>query len=113
VVATDNLSAPCRSSESETQKGVIQEEALESIRKYPDRMLLMVYPPLGPLCSRVLEAYRRDAFIYIGEGLAGVNADEAFFCELRRNWNIRKVVELPPWIDSYEKAYFLERRKET
>lgn len=111
VVATDNLSAPSRPASEAPRKGVIKEDAVESTRKHRNRVLLMVYPPPGPLCNQVLEAYEGDNLIYVGEGLSGINADEAFFCAVRLNWNIRKVVELPTLADSYEKAFFLERIK--
>eukprot|EP00397_Hematodinium_sp_SG-2012_P047645 GEMP01054278.1.p1 GENE.GEMP01054278.1~~GEMP01054278.1.p1 ORF type:complete len:239 (+),score=57.54 GEMP01054278.1:19-735(+) len=109
VVATDNMTALSRS--KEPRKGVIKEEAFASIKKYPERLLLMVYPPPGPLCSDLLAAYQGDELIYVGEGLGGVNGDDDFFCEIRQRWNIRKVVELPTMVDSYEKAFFLERIK--
>ncbi|KAL7473219.1 hypothetical protein ACHAXS_013635 [Conticribra weissflogii] len=59
---------------------------VDAVRGYParGRVLLLVYPPPGPMALETVEAYanahpENDTIVYVGEGLGGANADDDFF----------------------------------
>ena len=82
------------------------------LRDYPDRTLLLVYPPPGPMARDCLRLYRGRALVYVGEGIGGCNGDDAFFRTLKKEWTVRGVGELDPFPGCFERLYVLERKKE-
>jgi len=59
---------------------------VDAVQGYPTRgrVLLLVYPPPGPMALETVEAYanahpENDTIVYVGEGLGGANADKEFF----------------------------------
>lgn len=81
-----------------------------------NRVLLLVYPPPGPLASLTVKKYtsRRwnDTVIYVGEGRDGANADHSFFSMLEdESWILLHVMDLPPSVGykGYEKLYVFKK----
>lgn len=81
------------------------------IKKHPRRALLLVYPPPGPMATKCLDLYAGDVLVYVGEGRGGVNADAPFFDALSRGWEVRRVVELDPFPQCFERMFVLTRRR--
>jgi hypothetical protein len=55
--------------------------------EYPDRALLMVWPPYeGEHAEEALRAYRGDLLIFAGEGQYGCTADDGFYELLDAEW---------------------------
>jgi len=80
-----------------------------SLKKFPGRTLLLVYPPKGDMAARCLEHYQGNFFIYIGEGKGGVNACDSFFAILEENWKVEKVVKLDPFPECFERMFVMKR----
>jgi hypothetical protein len=61
--------------------------AAEAVALHPDRTLLLAWPPYDePVGAKVLNAYRGDRVIYIGEGNGGCCGDDDMFAALERDW---------------------------
>jgi hypothetical protein len=86
------------------------------------RVLLLVYPPPGPMANSVLQTYiqaaplHNDTVVYVGEGRGGANADDAFFDTFTQNdgeWILIQElpVQTPPGDKGYEKLVVLQRRQ--
>jgi hypothetical protein len=65
--------------------------------RYPDRTLLLCWPPWGSdVASRALRSYRGETIIYVGdEGLSTATPD--FYAELATGFTKVRVVEIPQW----------------
>jgi hypothetical protein len=58
----------------------------------------MSFPPGDePFGYDVLNQYRGDRFVYVGEERGGSTGDEKFFDLLERQWTQTKFVEIPRW----------------
>jgi len=80
--------------------------------RFPDRALLLVYPPPGDMAARALAAYAGPAVVYVGEGRGGANASDAFLDALEdgARWRLRERVDaLAQFPGSYEVMYVFER----
>ena len=75
------------------------------------RALLLVYPPDGPMALDCLSEYEGEKLIYVGEGVAGCNADDDFFHELERSWDVASVISLDPYPGCHEKLFILVRKR--
>lgn len=112
---------------------------IDAVQESRGRVLLLVYPPPGPMALETVRAYlnascghygglRNDTVVYIGEGRGGANADDAFFdfflsCEQNAKkgvdgvqrqdcWVIEKVMDVntSPGGKGYEKLFIFRRR---
>ena len=63
-----------------------------------NRAMMMVWPPCStPAPTQVLELFRGNTFIHVGE-YRGCTADEAFFDTLElQEWTVVQHVEIPKW----------------
>lgn len=76
-----------------------------------DRTLLLSWPPYDdPIGRRILDAYRGERVVYIGEGAYGCCGDDAMWSELESGWH--QVAEHKPvqwwglhdWVTVYERG---------
>jgi len=56
-----------------------------------------------------LKAFKGNKFIYIGECKTDVNASNEFFLELKNNWKLTKVIEIPHFIGVNDSIFFFIR----
>mmetsp|Transcript_3157 Transcript_3157/g.3174 ORF Transcript_3157/g.3174 Transcript_3157/m.3174 type:complete len:153 (-) Transcript_3157:93-551(-) len=88
------------------------------------RVLLLVYPPPGPMAAEALRCYIKnfdqgsDTLVYVGEGRGGVNADNAFFNALQElgDWVVMDVIDLPSGSGTskgFERMFVLKKVPET
>lgn len=83
VAAVDNGAWTFPNSWSPVERGGPGAAAL-----YPDRALLMVWPPYGSaMAADALAAYAGDTVIYAGEGEGGCTADDTFHHQLDTEWS--------------------------
>ena len=107
---------------------------LEAVRESRGRVLLLVYPPPGPMAVEAVRAYldascghyggvQNDTVVYVGEGRGGANANDEFFdlflsCEKEDDgdqrqecWVIEKVMDViaSPGGKGYEKLFVFRR----
>jgi len=111
---------------------------IDSVQKNArGRVLLLVYPPPGPMALETVEAYvnaspgyrgsqQNDTVIYVGEGRGGANANDAFFDYLlgcngatqennddtkKSGWVLEKVMNVnkSPGGKGYEKMFIFRR----
>jgi hypothetical protein len=92
------------------------------------RVLLLVYPPPGNMALETVQAYidaypdGNDTIVYVGEGIGGANANDAFFnyflnkgnlTDPNNRWCIVKVMDVLPPVGGkgYEKVFVLKRLK--
>ena len=84
--------------------------AVEAVRCYPDRTLLMCWPEyceIWPL--EALKEYKGDIFIYIGEEEGGCCADDDFFEYLHSHWDEREELAMPQFFGLHDVAIIYER----
>jgi hypothetical protein len=81
--------------------------------KYPDRALLLVWPPYNkPMAYDALMAYQGDIVIYIGEDYGGCCADDKFHQELMNNWEIVNDISIPQWSGIHDYLTVYKRKTE-
>lgn len=82
------------------------------IKNHSDRALLLVYPLPGDMALRCVQSYSGDTVIYCGEGMGGVNADDAFFVYLEEHFYLCKLVtEFERFGNlSFERMWILKRK---
>lgn len=69
-----------------------------ALGEYPDRTLLLCWPPLDdPMAHRALACYPGNTIIYVGEGRGGCCADETFFAALESGWRLTDAHAIPTW----------------
>ena len=69
----------------------------ERAGRYPDRTLLLIWPPMSDMAERALRACRGSTVAYVGEGDGGCTGDRAFHAALERDWRVEREVSLPQW----------------
>ena len=93
------------------QGGSVHVGGIEQIGVHPERTLFLCYPPEGSMALECLQSYvQGEYFIYIGEGLNGVNANTEFFEQIEQEWNIVAMDELDPFPQCFERMYIFKRR---
>lgn len=83
------------------------------------RLLLLVYPPPGPMALDAVKAYvdlgpENDTVVFVGEGRGGANAEASLFDYFESgDWVLTHVlpVQPPPGGKGYEKMFILRRSK--
>lgn len=109
---------------------------IDAVQGSRGRVLLLVYPPPGPMALETVEAYlnaslgysgsyKNDTVIYVGEGRGGANANGAFFDYFlggdegsnglkggQRQWVLDKVMDVQncPGDKGYEKLFVFRRK---
>jgi hypothetical protein len=89
------------------------------LSKWPcrGRVLLLVYPPPGPMAIETVNLYaelgdENDTVVFVGEGRGGANANDELFDYFESgDWAILQVLPVKPQPGGkgYEKLYILER----
>jgi hypothetical protein len=65
----------------------VHKGAPDAAAEYPDRALLLCWPPYSdPMATKALAAYGGDLLIYVGEPESGCTADDDFFTALAAGW---------------------------
>jgi hypothetical protein len=106
---------------------------IDAVREAHGRVLLLVYPPPGPMALETVLAYlnssprysgscKNDTVVYVGEGRGGANANEAFFdyflgCNApsedteKHEWVVERVMSVLtcPGGKGYEKMFVFRR----
>jgi hypothetical protein len=87
IVATDSFETD-KSSEIKNYFPVEKLEAVTAIQQNQDCDVLMLICPEynSDIAENAIKAFNGSTVIYIGEGIHGVNANDAFFSELYKNW---------------------------
>jgi hypothetical protein len=84
--------------------------ALDSIKKYPGRTLLICWPSYNDCWAyHALKAYTGSSFIYVGEGDGGCTADDLFHEELNKNWEVKKQFRSLQWYGIHDEIYIYGR----
>ena len=97
-------------------RSTISHYLLAQVTQYPERTLLLVYPPPHPdeMAFNCLKHYKGACLIYVGEGRNGVNANKDFFDEIDQNWQAEIILPssaLEPFPRGYERLYIFRRTK--
>jgi SAM-dependent methyltransferase len=72
--------------------------------------LLLCWPPYAtPMASVALKRYRGTRMIYVGEGIGGCTADDAFHHAIAKNWKLDEIIDLPNWPGVHDDVYIYER----
>lgn len=78
------------------------------VQRYPYRTLFLCWPNYDDdFAVETLKRYPGETFIYVGEGEGGCVANDAFFKELRTNWEEIESIAIPQWagIHDYLSVY--------
>lgn len=78
--------------------------------RHPDRTLFLCWPPMTGMAAKCLAHYRGQRLAYVGEGVGGCCADEAFFAALDREWCEVARQEIPRWQYMRDELYIYERK---
>lgn len=79
---------------------------------YPQRTLLLVYPPETEMALECANSYHGDYLIYVGEARGGVNATNAFFDHLEDQFECVKIQNLDPFPRCFERLFVMRRKPE-
>lgn len=89
----------------------VQRGSAKIARKYPDRTLMLSWPPYkGNLSSAALEYYQGDKVVFIGESF-GCTGNNKFHGKLCYEWDLHTTVNLPHWPDICDKVYLYTRKE--
>ena len=90
---------------------VLRMDAAVAAAMYPDRILLMIWPPYNdPMAVNALRAYAGRRVAYVGEGDGGCTGDENFHRLLADEWRAVEHIALPQWWGAHDALYIYERR---
>ena len=79
---------------------------------HADRTLFLCWPPYHKrMAFNALRSYRGDTLVYVGEGLGGCCADDAFFGRVEREWIEIREVSVPQWTGLHDSMSVFTRRK--
>lgn len=86
-------------------------DAKDSVSWHPNRTLLLSWPPYEFNASPILDAYKGDRVIYIGEDWGGCCGDDAMFEAFARDWV--KVADRVPvqWDGMHDIVHVYDRRE--
>lgn len=74
--------------------------------------LMLCWPPYSTsMASVALRRYRGSSLIYIGEGIGGCTADDAFHRAIAKNWKLCEMIDLPNWPGLHDSVHIYERKK--
>jgi hypothetical protein len=87
-------------------------DVVNSARKYAEcrAMLLCWPPPDRPMAHQALTAFQGERFIYISD--RACTADEAFYAELVKHWELHDAIDIPNWLGLHDAVYLYERKNE-
>lgn len=74
-------------------------DGVNAIKKYGDHsVLMMVWPPYdNPIAFNVLNSFKGNKVIFVGEGYGGCTADDNFFNLLEEEWSLYSYISIPSW----------------
>jgi len=75
-----------------------------------DRTLLLVAPPPTDMAVNCLKKYPGKKVIFVGEGRGGAHANDQFFDELEKEWEVFNVLSVDRYPSCFEKCFFLKRK---
>lgn len=113
VVATDLVPASPESYWFKTvtpYTDITTMDAEEAAASYPERTLLMVWPPMHTWCRDALAAYRGNKFVYVGEPLGGCCGCDEFFALLEEQWRPVEHIPLAVWSCTNDVCTVYERK---
>ena len=81
-------------------------DAVEAIRRWPDRNVFMAWPPYDtPMAHEVAEAMLPGRIlIYVGEGESGCTGDHAFFKKLDEDFEEIAEIDIASWFGIYDRC---------
>lgn len=99
---------PCNEREPWTE--VMLADGRVMAREHPDRTLLLCWPSMERWAAEILQAYRGQRVVYIGEGEGGCTGDRAFHRLLSWRWRCVEAIEIPVWLGLHDHMYCYERK---
>lgn len=82
---------------------VIELEGTEAVERYPERTLLIVWPDYNqPWPAEVLDAYKGDTAIYVGEGPGGCTGDKRFHKLLGEEFECVERITIPTFFTVHD-----------
>ena len=109
IIASDNGSSRILSTEAQYVP-VETMDASEAAAKYPDRSLLLIWPPYSePMAANALRAYAGRTVIYVGEDDGGCTGDEEFHRILAEEWKESEGIAIPQWWGLHDALWIYER----
>jgi len=112
IIATDSSPQDNRWTVGAPFTEVQRLTAHEAVEQYPDRTLVMMWPPVSGVAQDALQRYKGKHFVYVGGYDASLCADSAFFELLSREWRRVRRVRLPGWQEEKEESLDIFERKE-
>ena len=108
IVATDDFSWKIKKKFTKVEKLDVE----NSLNKYKDSgVLLLVWPPYDePTANNALKKFRGNKLVYVGEGVDGATADDAFHNRLRKYWKLTDKYDIPQWQYFHDTMKFYERK---
>jgi len=90
---------------------VLKEEAVFSVALHPDRTLFLSWVPYGYPGDRIINAYKGDRIVYIGEGEYGCCGDDSMFACLEENWKEVESHRPVQWDGMHDYVTIYDRKK--
>jgi len=91
--------------------GKVHKGGLETLKMFPKRNLLLIYPPMGDMATKAVKSFQGEFLIYVGEGWGGANAEPQFFRLLETDWALVTSMDLNPYPQCHERLFVLRRKR--
>jgi hypothetical protein len=85
-------------------------EAINKYNKTKKDVLLLSFPYMDNIAFETLQLFKGNKLIFIGEINTGLNANEAFFEEIRENWILKKNFKIDNFISNQCEFYYYKRK---
>lgn len=111
-IATDRFPLPNNKyfSGSKAWEHVYTFTAVEAVKRFPDRTLLMCWPEYQKSWAvEALKEYKGNVFVFVGEEEEGCCADDDFFEYLHSYWVEREQLDMPQFFGLHDVAVIYER----
>jgi hypothetical protein len=83
----------------------------ERAADYPDRTLLLIWPPYAePMAHDALRAFTGRTLVYIGEGDGGCTGDDAFHALIDAEWDEIADHAVPQWWGLHDHLWIYRRK---
>jgi hypothetical protein len=103
---------PWHGSQHELHVPVKKLRAITSVPRYPDRTLLLAWPPYDdPAGSRSLSVYRGERVIYMGEGMGGCTGNDMMHRRLDRDFKLIDEHTPVTWEGLHDRITVYQRRR--
>jgi hypothetical protein len=80
-------------------------EGIDALEKYKTKCLMLIWPDLSRMAYEMLQIFKGNKFIYIGEERDDLSAEDKFFDLLEKKWKLIDKIYIPRFHKDYVHLY--------